>query len=185
MKQKFKLVQVEVARASDFGVNNRTFIINTHLGEYLNYNDTVLGFDLEGLAMIELEDFERNSSRQFPPVVLVKKTYPKHRNRQKNRIWKLKNLNKVEIDENNMWAGKNVSKNKNRKEVVDQDMQIFMQDVEEEPELRNQINLYRDDDVIAQLERKIAGLDLDKEMEAEEGPTKGIIKVGSSERKVA
>jgi len=63
MKQKFKLVQVEVARASDFGVNNRTFIINTHLGEYLNYNDTVLGFDLEGLAMIELEDFERNSSR--------------------------------------------------------------------------------------------------------------------------
>ena len=39
--------------------------------------------------------------------------------------------------------------------------------------------------MIAQLEKKIAGLDLDKEMEAEAGPTKGTIKVGSSERKVA
>jgi len=27
------MVQVEVARASDFGHNDRTFIVNTHLGE--------------------------------------------------------------------------------------------------------------------------------------------------------
>lgn len=31
-----------------------------------------------------------------PPVVLVRKTYPKFRSRQKHRLWKLKNLKKGE-----------------------------------------------------------------------------------------
>ena len=57
-KQKFKMVQVEVARVSDFGVNDRTFIINTHLGEILNYNDTVLGFDLDALNLMQIEELD-------------------------------------------------------------------------------------------------------------------------------
>jgi hypothetical protein len=36
---------------SDFGNNDETFIINTHLGEFLNYNDTVLGYDLESMNL--------------------------------------------------------------------------------------------------------------------------------------
>lgn len=52
------MVQVEVARVSDFGRNDRTFIVNTHLGEFLNYNDTVLGFDLDALNLMETEELE-------------------------------------------------------------------------------------------------------------------------------
>lgn len=46
-RQKFKMVRLEVARESEFGVNDRTFIVNTHLGEFINFNDTVWGYDLD------------------------------------------------------------------------------------------------------------------------------------------
>ena len=45
-RQKFRMVRLEVARESEFGVVDRTFIVNTHLGEFINYNDTVWGYDL-------------------------------------------------------------------------------------------------------------------------------------------
>lgn len=95
------MVQVEIARASDFGKNDRTFIVNTHLGEHLNYYDTVLGYDLDAMNMMALDEME-NKNQQVPPVVIVRKTYPKFRKRQKHRIWKLKHLDKEAIDENNI-----------------------------------------------------------------------------------
>lgn len=79
-KQKFRMVQVEVARASDFGHNDKTFIVNTHLGEVLNYNDTVLGFDLDAINLNELDEMD-TKMEAVPPVVLVKKTYPRFRKR--------------------------------------------------------------------------------------------------------
>ncbi len=57
-KQRFKMVQVEVARTSDYGKNDKTFIVNTHLGEILNYNDTVLGYDLEAININEFEELD-------------------------------------------------------------------------------------------------------------------------------
>jgi nonsense-mediated mRNA decay protein 3 len=108
------MVQVEVARKSDFGKNDRTFIVNTHLGETLNYHDTVLGFDLDMINLNELEELEHKHS--IPPVVLVKKTYPRFRNRQKHRLWKLKHLDKEGIDDNNIHGGnKKNDKNKEGK----------------------------------------------------------------------
>ena len=41
------MVRLEIARESEFGVNDRTFIVNTHLGEFINYNDTIWGYDLD------------------------------------------------------------------------------------------------------------------------------------------
>lgn len=53
IRNKFKLVQVEVKRVKDIGVNDTTFIVYTHLGEILNYNDIVLGYDLAALNVNE------------------------------------------------------------------------------------------------------------------------------------
>jgi nonsense-mediated mRNA decay protein 3 len=83
---------------SDFGKNDRTFIINTHLGEILNFNDTVLAYDLDALNVNELEELDMK--KDIPPVVIVKKTYPKFRKRQKHRLWKLKHLEKEEGEDN-------------------------------------------------------------------------------------
>ena len=45
-RQKFRMVRLEIARESEFGVSDRTFIVNTHLGEHINFMDTVEGYDL-------------------------------------------------------------------------------------------------------------------------------------------
>lgn len=58
---------------------------------------------------------------------------------------------------------------------------MFIQDIEEDPELRGQIDLYRNDDIIKQLESKLAGMDLDKEP-AQEKP-KVSARGGKEERK--
>ena len=74
------MVQLEIARETDFGVNDQTYIVNTHLGEFINYNDTILGYDIDQLNMQELEDYEndvKKSRHQLPDIVVVKKTYPK------------------------------------------------------------------------------------------------------------
>lgn len=43
----------------------------------------------------------------------------------------------------------------------DKDYELFLRDLEEDPELRANINLYKDDDIIAQLEAKMGGMTLE------------------------
>lgn len=43
----------------------------------------------------------------------------------------------------------------------DKDYEYFLQDLEDDPELRANVNLYKDDDVIAQLEKQIGNLKLE------------------------
>ena len=80
-------------------MNDITFVVNTHLGEFLNHNDTVLGYDLDAMVLPELQD-ETDRKLNVPPVVLVKKTYPKFRKKQKQRVWKLNHMEKEEEDNN-------------------------------------------------------------------------------------
>lgn len=101
-----------------------------------------------------LDDYKQ-TCKSVPDIVLVKKTFPKLRRAQKNRIWKLKHLDKEAVEENN-YHKKKVGHNKGER-----DMEMFMRDIEEEPELRQQIDLYRNEDIIGELERKIAQLDLE------------------------
>ena len=139
-RNKFRMVQLEVARKEDFGHNDTTFIVNTHLGELINYNDTVLAYDLNQITLQDLEDYD-NKTNHMPDLVVVRKCFPKVRKAQKKRIWKLKNLNMEEKGENNIHARK--SKKATQEEIGDRDMKIFMNDIEEDPELRANINLYK------------------------------------------
>ena len=152
------MVRLEIARETDFGVNDQTFIVNTHLGEHINYNDTIMGYDLDQLNMQELEDYEndvKKSRHQLPDIVVVKKCYPRLAKRDRQRIWKLKHLNKEEeAGENNVHAMKKKSA-KEARNLQDREMRDyneFLQDIEEDPEMRANINMYKDDDVIAALE---------------------------------
>lgn len=112
-KNKFRMVRLEIARESEFGVNDRSFIVNTHLGEHINYNDTVWGYDINQMTFTELDEYENDPKRnkhQLPDVVIVKKAYPKVSKRQKSRIWKLKHLQKEEeVGEKNVHAMKKKS----------------------------------------------------------------------------
>lgn len=56
----------------------------------------------------DLDDYERSNKggkQHLPDIVLVKKCYPNVRKRQTRRYWKLAEMNKEQIDENNIHEG--------------------------------------------------------------------------------
>ena len=77
-------------------------------------------------------------------MVIVKKSYPKVRKRQKARIWKLNRMAMEHVDENNIWADKKKGPKKKTQQTGGQkDMAEFMNEIEEDPEMRANINLYK------------------------------------------
>uniref|UniRef100_A0A6I9R4A4 60S ribosomal export protein NMD3 n=2 Tax=Elaeis guineensis var. tenera TaxID=51953 RepID=A0A6I9R4A4_ELAGV len=66
------LAYAQVARVSDFGKNDNTFTVRTHLGHLLNPGDYALGYDLHGADSNDLEI-------DLPDVVLLKKSYEEKR----------------------------------------------------------------------------------------------------------
>jgi nonsense-mediated mRNA decay protein 3 len=45
-RMKFKFAEAEVQRDSDIGISDQTYFAYTHLGENLNYDNTVLCYDM-------------------------------------------------------------------------------------------------------------------------------------------
>ena len=83
-------------------------------------------------------------------------------------------MNKQSIDENDFWKAKKDAKREkrnNQEEKANYDYNTFLQDIEEDPEIRQNVNLYRDEDVIEQLESQMAKMNL-KETEDKEDPKK-------------
>ena len=63
----------QVARAADFGRNDRTLLARTHLGHLLHAGDTALGYDLAAANTADA-DLEAAMARGLvlPDVVLVR-----------------------------------------------------------------------------------------------------------------
>eukprot|EP00538_Stauroneis_constricta_P012965 CAMPEP_0119549374 /NCGR_PEP_ID=MMETSP1352-20130426/3082_1 /TAXON_ID=265584 /ORGANISM="Stauroneis constricta, Strain CCMP1120" /LENGTH=600 /DNA_ID=CAMNT_0007594907 /DNA_START=115 /DNA_END=1917 /DNA_ORIENTATION=- len=85
---KYALADVQVARESDFGVNDVTFSCVSHLGHLLQPGDVVLGYDLQScgnigisssVGVVDVDEVVHNSV-VMPDVVLVKKVNPKKEN---------------------------------------------------------------------------------------------------------
>ncbi|KAL7540089.1 hypothetical protein ACHAXR_012576 [Thalassiosira sp. AJA248-18] len=74
---KYALADVEVARESDFGVNDETFRCVTHLGHLLQPGDIVLGYDIMSTVLSSEAEWSMenafNSNFVIPDVVLVRK----------------------------------------------------------------------------------------------------------------
>ncbi|KAF3632429.1 hypothetical protein FXO37_27461 [Capsicum annuum] len=107
----------------------------------------------------------------LPDVILVKKSYEEkwQKKRGKPRSWKLKSLN-MEIDDN--------AKGRDHEEKLNSEYEQFLRDLEENPDLRFNISLYRnkayqpsemasvtdgDDAPSVPLEELLADLDLSEE----------------------
>ena len=192
-----------MARKEDFGVNDRTFIVNTHLGEILNFNDTVLGYDLIQSNTSDLEEHAK-VDKYLPEIVLVKKTYPKFRKRQRNRFWKLKhfednkqeNQEMQEEDPEDEAVKPTQEKKKSKKQLKrdarqerdirkEKDYELFLQDIEDDPEFRASVNLYKNDDIIRQLEAKVNSMSLnDMPSTLKDDLDKGVSKTTGQEREV-
>lgn len=133
---RWMLAEATVARASDLGFNDKTYYTRTHLGNVLHPGDSVMGYLLTGTNFNNTQYEELEASKHastIPDVMLVKKFYARKK-KSKNRNWRLKRMNKDEGD---------LLPKKADQERMDRDYEMFLQDVEEDQDLRSTLALYK------------------------------------------
>ena len=134
---RFHLAEATVARASDLGANDKTYFTRTHLGGVLHPGDSVLGYHLTGTnfnnPQFEQLELSNSYSSTIPDVMLVKKFYPRKK-KPKSRNWKLRRMDRDE--------GELLPK-KADQQRLETDYEMFLRDVEEDPELRSTLALYK------------------------------------------
>lgn len=115
---KFALAEATVAKESEFGTSDRTYSVNTYLGNILkpgkgygnldlemsgNIGDVALGYDLANAILVNRDlDGYVNRGYTIPDVILVKKCYEQARKRRHRkgeaRKWRIERL-EMEIDD--------------------------------------------------------------------------------------
>lgn len=133
------LADVEVSRASDFGQNDLSFFVRTHLGAILHPGDSCMGYYLCN-ANFNHELWDSLDTSNTPDVILVKKHFPRKTRKSKNRQWKLKRMAKEHSD---IVANDESRQAKQEQERAERDYELFLQELEEDEELRQTINLYK------------------------------------------
>ncbi|KAK2160138.1 hypothetical protein LSH36_139g02023 [Paralvinella palmiformis] len=130
---KHVLADVWVIKVSELGSTEQQYHCRTHLGHLLNCGDIVLGFDMR-TANVNDKYLEKIRPDYLPDVILVRKVYGDSQRRQKKRKWKLRHLNGIDTLET---------------ENHDRDYNEFLEDLEEDPEYRKNIDIYKNADKIA------------------------------------
>jgi nonsense-mediated mRNA decay protein 3 len=124
---KHELADAWVVRSSEIG--GKQIHTKTHLGHLLNIGDLAMGFDLSSSNCND-DNLDLLKPEDIPDVILIKKIYGDRLKRHKKRKWKLNRLN--------VQKEGSVSTNEDR-EYLD-----FMEDLEEDPKLREHMNIYKD-----------------------------------------
>ncbi|KAK6459948.1 putative nonsense-mediated mRNA decay protein [Scheffersomyces coipomensis] len=139
IKGKYVLADVEVSRAVDLGVNDTSFYVRTHLGGILHPGDSCLGYYLVN-SNFNSDLWDSLDSGNTPEVVLVKKHYARKSKKSKNRQWKLKRMAKEHSD---IVANDDSRQARQEQERAEKDYELFLQELEEDEELRQTINMYK------------------------------------------
>ncbi|CAH6719833.1 60S ribosomal export protein Nmd3p [[Candida] jaroonii] len=136
---KYVLADITVSREADMGINDNSYYIRSHLGGILHPGDSCLGYFLEN-SNFNSDLFDSLNDSNIPEVVLVKKHYPRKSKKSKNRNWKLKRMAR----EHKEIGGNDDSRQaKQDQERAERDYELFLQELEEDDEMRQAINLYK------------------------------------------
>lgn len=128
ISQRHVVADCWLIRTSELGLTNDTIHTRTHLGHLLHPGDTVLGYNLQD-ANVNNDEFDKLKSENVPDVIIVKKCFASKSKRCNNRNWKLKRL----MEENaSVGTG------------TENDFNDFLEDLEEDEELRKNVNIFRD-----------------------------------------
>ncbi|XP_030569309.1 60S ribosomal export protein NMD3 [Drosophila novamexicana] len=125
LSNKHALCDVWVVRTSELGINDNPIHTRSHLGHLLKVGDSVMGYNT-GEANINDPEFDKLPSHLIPDVILVRKHYDRQ-TRLSQRLWKIKHLADEKTDERSKY-----------------DYHEFLDDIEENPDIRGHINIYRD-----------------------------------------
>ncbi|KAI0298728.1 NMD3-domain-containing protein [Multifurca ochricompacta] len=126
---------------------NQIFHTRTHLGGILQPGDAVMGYYLSN-TNFNSDDFASLPQDRIPDVILVRKAYPNRRKKNKARGWRLRSIAKEEGEEGETSSGRGaVGRMGGRdQKKVEEDYELFLRDLEEDPEMRSAVNLYKADD---------------------------------------
>jgi len=131
---KYALAEATVVKAQTMDKSSKSYITYTHLGNILNVGDSVYGYDLENANFNDADIAPMKSRQVRSEIILVKKAYPLRRQKTRQRHWKLAQLT-IETGDGKSKKGRHV--------VEDRNYEEFLRDIEEDPELRSQLNLYK------------------------------------------
>jgi nonsense-mediated mRNA decay protein 3 len=125
---------------------NQIFHTRTHLGAILQPGDTVMGYHLTN-ANYNSDDFANLPSSRIPDIILVKKAYPNRRKKSKSRNWQLRSIAKEAGEEGETGKERGVVGRMGGRDQkkVEEDYELFLRDLEEDPEMRGAVNLYKAD----------------------------------------
>ena len=160
--KKMKIVNVKCIRNSEKEENKEILEVRSFLGRKMRPGDIYYGYDLTRINISEdLEGILSKKKEKIPDIILVKKKYNNYK-----RIFKLKHLD-MEIDdgeEESQEKGKFEKKKKKKKNQKDKEkeMEEFMEEVGKNKELRKNINLYKDEKAIEQLNKQMDNLGIDE-----------------------
>jgi nonsense-mediated mRNA decay protein 3 len=162
VKGKWVLAEVQLAKSSDLGSNDTLFTTHTHLGHILKPGDTALGYDVASGNYNDADLKALKGRRSLPDVVLVRKVYPNNRKANRRRHWKLRHLD-VDGDSDVTMTGAGSGRDNKRGASQDKqarDYEQFLRDLEEDPEMRSNILLYKVPGVDPKAKTKPAGGDI-------------------------
>jgi len=154
----FKIVTVQCisAKKTEQDGNVNLLTLRSHLGGKIRTGDTVLGYDLSSLNVNEALEGIMKGSEKIPDIILVKKKYVRSKN--KKRVWKLKHMDK-EVDVEMI----NPKRNNKNIDLKEEQYEEFLRDIEEDKDLRKIVNLYKDEEVMKELEGKFKTMNVQEE----------------------
>ena len=170
--KKIKIVNVKCIRNSGKDENKEIIETRSFLGRKMRPGDVYYGYDLTRINISEdLEGILSKKKEKIPDIILVKKKYNNYK-----RIFKLKHLDmdvegEDDDDEENDEKEKNAKKGKKKKKKnqkskdKDRDMEEFMEDVGKNKDLRKNINLYKDNKAIEELNKEFKNFGIDEKDE--------------------
>jgi nonsense-mediated mRNA decay protein 3 len=156
---KYVLADAQVALAGAFRAHNpddddsmdydggraaQIYHTRTHLGAILQPGDTALGYHLTN-ANFNNADYAALPGERLPDIVLVKKAYPNRRKKSKARSWRLRSIGKEAGEEGETGGGRGVVGRMGGRDQkkVEEDYEMFLRELEEDPEMRGAVNLYK------------------------------------------
>ncbi|VEU20977.1 DEKNAAC101785 [Brettanomyces naardenensis] len=147
---KYLMADITVARAADMGMNDQEYYVRSHLGGILHPGDSALGYYLAN-SNFNSDLFDSLDTDNLPQVVLVKKYYKRTNKSIKKRQWKLKRMaaEKEEIGGSSTHDSKQARQDEERAE---RDYEIFLEELEEDKDLRQSVNMYKAENEVAQVE---------------------------------
>ncbi|KAF9461693.1 NMD3 family-domain-containing protein [Collybia nuda] len=162
------------------GVSNQIYHTRTHLGAILQPGDTAMGYHLTN-SNYNSDDFALLDSDHIPDIILVKKAYPNRRKKSKSRGWKLRSIAKEAGEEGETGNARGIVGRLGGRDQkkVEEDYEIFLRDLEEDPEMRSAVNLYKAPEVeMAPPEKKGGKRKPQFAMEVDDAPPEEIVKTG-------